>query len=94
MEMKSCSEFLSSSVPVYVGPDTRLSDAVDAMQIAQVDTLWVMNSGVHCGELHESDVLRHVSQNGGLSRITVATVMRELQQGQVFQTSRKGPSVL
>lgn len=56
--------------------DAMLEDACEAMARARVDRLAVAQSGRTCGFITESDILRHVSQNGGLSDTPVAMLMR------------------
>jgi predicted transcriptional regulator len=59
-----------------VASDAALEEACDKMAAHRVDVLLVSQAGQTCGVITETDILRHVSQNGGLSSTPVSHLMQ------------------
>lgn len=76
MIIKSIREALAGRPLVSVSSATTLDTASDIMVSQNVSAVVVLDNGQLVGILTEKDVIRHVSQQGGLSQTCVASVMR------------------
>lgn len=75
MIIKSIREALAGRPLVSVSPTTTLDAASDIMASQNVTAIVVLDNEQLVGILTEKDVIRHVSQQGGLSQTQVAAVM-------------------
>ena len=78
MVFRSFEEFCVGSANVQIAPDASLALACEMMSDARVNALSVYGSDDIAGVITEYDILRHVSQNGGLDQVHVADLMRSL----------------
>lgn len=76
MVFRSFEDFQVESACVQIAADANLGLACDMMADAGVDALTVEGAEEMCGVITEFDILRHVSQNGGLAGLRVADLMR------------------
>lgn len=75
MVIRSIREILKGRKPLGIAPGTTLAEACDIMSARGLDVLLVMDGGHLQGVLTERDVIRHVSQHGGLETTPVSAVM-------------------
>lgn len=76
MQFGSFQDFLESGAGIDIRPDAVLSDAHDLMLERMTSILIVVGDGTFCGVISECDILRHVSQHGGLTTVQVQQIMR------------------
>lgn len=76
MLVKSIRDVLDGRPVVPIAPGARLDRAFDYFELDRTDVLVVLEHGALKGLLAETDLIRHVSQMGGLHSATVAEVMR------------------
>jgi len=75
MIIKSIRELLVGRSLFWVAPEDTLEEACDLMVSENVGAVVVLDRGVLKGILSERDVIRHVSQRGGLNATPVAEIM-------------------
>ena len=77
MISKSIRELLRGRSIVGIAPGASLNGACEMMGLNNVDALVVFRGGDLCGIISERDIIRHVSQYGGLNSTKVAKVMTD-----------------
>lgn len=75
MQAHPVSDLASARPLVSIRPDETLEAACDRMACQCVGALPVLEDGILVGILSERDIIRHVSQCGGLSGTHVAAIM-------------------
>ena len=76
MRVTTIRELLVDDARFVVAPETTLAEAFEAMTDLASSTVHVARDGILMGTLTERDLIRHVSQYGGLSVTPVVNVMR------------------
>ena len=75
MITKSIRDIMNRNATVGISPQTTLAEALEYMAQNDMTDTVVLTDGVVQGMLSECDMIRHVSQHGGIDTTPVADVM-------------------